>query len=65
MYLEFKSHRSRSRVGDSVLIRCPVMLRFLSIGKLTVKGCSDVIHVIDTHCIAFKHSTAKKLLSVV
>lgn len=59
-YADFKTHRSRSRVGDSVLVGSPVMLRSLSEGKWTIKGCSDVIHVIDTHSIAFEDRTAKE-----
>lgn len=60
IYFKFGSHRSRSRIGDSVLIRCPVMLRSLSEGERPIEGCSDVIHVIDTDCITFKHRTTKK-----
>lgn len=60
LYSDFKTHRSRSRVRDSLLVRCPVMLGSLSVSKWTIKGCSDVIHVIDTHGIAFKHRTARE-----
>ncbi len=58
--LDINTHRSRSGVGDSVLIRGPVMLGSLSVGKWTIKGCSDVLHAIDAYCIAFKHRTAKE-----
>lgn len=36
------------------------MLRSLSVGKWTVKGCSDIIHVIDTHRIALEHSARRE-----
>ena len=35
------------------------MLGSFSEGERTVKGCSDVLHAIDTHCIAFEHGAAK------
>lgn len=55
-----KTHRSRSRVGDFVFVRCPVMLWSLSVGKRAIEGSSDVFHAVDTHCIAFKHRTEEK-----
>lgn len=57
----FKTHRSRARVRDFVLIGCPVVLRSLSVGKWAIKGSSNILHAIDTYCIAFKHSTEKKV----
>lgn len=36
------------------------MLRSLSVGKWAVKGCSNVIHVIDTHSITFKNRTVRQ-----
>lgn len=59
-----KTHRSRSRVWDLFLIGGPVMLRSFPVGKRTIKGSSDIFHVIDTYCIAFKHRTAKKRFMV-
>lgn len=55
-----KTHRSWSGVRDSVLVWSPVMLRLLPVGVRTVKSSSDVIHLIDTHCKAFKHSAVRK-----
>lgn len=56
------THRSGPRVRDSVIVRHPVMLRPLSVGKRTIEGCSDVLHVIDTHCVTFKHRTEQSTL---
>lgn len=54
------THRSRARIGDPVLVWGPVMFPSLSGGKRTIKRCSDVVHVIDTHSVAPEHHTGKK-----
>lgn len=36
------------------------MLRLLPVGVWTVKSSSDVVHLIDTHCVAFKNSTVER-----
>lgn len=36
------------------------MLGLLPVGIRTIKSSSDVIHLIDTHCIAFKHGAVKR-----
>lgn len=36
------------------------MLGLLPVGVRTIESSSDVVHLIDTHCVAFKNGTAKK-----
>lgn len=56
--MSVETHRSRSRVGDSVLMRGPVMLRPFSMGKRAIESSSNILHAIDTYRVAFKHRTA-------
>lgn len=59
----FKTHRSRTRVGDSVLVRGPVMLGSFSVGKRAVESGSNILNAIDAYCVAFKHRAAKALFN--
>lgn len=36
------------------------MLGLLPVGVRTIESSSDVVHLIDTHCVAFKNGTAIK-----